>query len=94
MRRQASLIKALALGSALACAQSCAGPASPRLPADLFQRPAEPAIPPEAATSEAAYEKWNADHADWGRAVAAAFDNACAWLREAGLGATCPEPRR
>ncbi len=84
-------IRHLLIASAAMLVSSCGGQVKsmPAPPASLFARQAEPAIPPAAATSEAAYLGWRRDHADWGRTVAAALDNACLWFRDAGYKVEC-----
>ena len=95
MQRLKSLIAPLLIASASVPVSSCGDAVQtfPAPPADLFRHSAEPAIPAEAAASEKAYEDWNKDHADWGRADAAAMDRACLWFRDAGYVVECgPRP--
>lgn len=47
-------------------------------------------MPPEAVTSEEAYEKWREDVNDWGDTVAGISDRACHWLQDAGVKLDCP----
>lgn len=58
-------------------------------PAALFQRPEEPRMPLAAATSEAAYEKWREDQADWGKVLDSRFYTACQWFLVAGVKVEC-----
>jgi len=50
-------------------------------------------MPPEALSSEAAYEGWREDVGDWGEEVAAIVDRACHWFADAGLTALRCRPR-
>lgn len=66
-------------------------------PADLLARPAEPAMPVEALTSEEAYERARDGKIEWGIANAGIIDRACWWLTDAGVkGLQCtprPDPQ-
>lgn len=42
-------------------------------------------MPPEAVSSEAAYEAWREDVSDWGDGLAAQMRRACDWFRRAGV---------
>ncbi|HYI43715.1 MAG TPA: hypothetical protein VD768_08855 [Sphingomicrobium sp.] len=46
-------------------------------------------MPPEALTSEAAYEGWREDVNDWGETNAGVIDRACWWFQDAGIKLDC-----
>lgn len=46
-------------------------------------------MPAEAVTSEAAFEKWREDVADWGSALDARLYAACKWFEGVGVSVTC-----
>lgn len=46
-------------------------------------------MPPEAVSSEQAYEKWREDVNDWGEGNAGIIDRACWWLQDAGVKLDC-----
>lgn len=50
-------------------------------------------MPPEAATSEDAFEDWRENVDDWGEANAGVVDRACWWFKDAGVPIDCREPR-
>jgi len=83
--------KAFLLASALVLVSSCGDkarippPANLNPPANLLTHADEPAITAEAATSEAAYERWREDHSDWGTDNAGIIDRACWWFQDAGI---------
>jgi hypothetical protein len=96
MRFHTSRIALPLIASALALALSGCGKEQPRPnltpPAALFQRPERPVMPPEAVSSEAAYEKWREDQADWGKKLDSLFYGACKWFEGAGMAVSCGAP--
>lgn len=99
MQSATSPIRLLLLASALALASNCADKARVPPPADLtpprniLQRADRPVMPPEAATSEDAFEDWRENVDDWGEANAGVVDRACWWFKDAGVPIDCREPR-
>jgi len=93
MPSRTCLTRLLPLASALVLASSCHGrlppPSNLRPPANLLKRADEPQITPEALTSEAAFEKWREDQADWGKENAGIIDRACWWMLDAGVKLDC-----
>lgn len=83
----------LALASMLALA-ACS---TSRVPPQTFSAPpaadlaieAEPAIPPTAATSEAAYEDYNQAILDWGRRGWSALQRICRWTADHAVPLDC-----
>lgn len=95
MPRATSLIRSLALVSALALVSSCndrpqsAGHLSP--PVSLLQHPDEPQMTAQALESEEVYERERDAKIEWGRDNASRLDRACWWLQDAGVSLTCPK---
>ena len=91
MRLLRSPIRLPLLASALVLASSCGErvASTPTPPADLFARPARPAMPAEAVTSEAAFEKWREDVGDWGELLNARLYAACKWFEGVGVKVEC-----
>lgn len=86
-----SRIRLPLLASVLVLVSSCGDrvASTPTPPADLFARPARPVMPAEAVTSEAAFEKWREDVADWGATLDARLYAACKWFEAAGVTVDC-----
>lgn len=74
---------------ASSCADKLPPPANLNPPADLLARADKPVMPPEALTSEAAYEGWREDVNDWGETNAGVIDRACWWFQDAGIKLDC-----
>ena len=96
MQRATCLTKLLLLASVLAPVSACKPKPRPQValqaPADLLSRQAEPATPPEALTSEEAYERSRDAKIEWGRANAGIIDRACQYLKDAGVKLDCAKP--
>lgn len=88
-------IRLLPLASTLALAACFSSAAPPQTfsapPAADLAVEAEPAIPVEAATSEAAYEGYNQAVLDWGRRGWAAVARLCRWTASHGAAVGCLE---
>lgn len=78
---------------ASSCKDRLPPPASLNPPADLLKRPDKPKMPPEALTSEAAFEGWREDVNDWGEGLAGTVDRACWWFKDAGVTSLDCRPR-
>lgn len=93
MRHATCLTKLLLIVSVLVPVSACKPKPRPQVaispPADLLSRQAEPATPPEALTSEEAYERSRDAKIEWGRQNAGIIDRACRWMKDAGVSLSC-----